>query len=441
MSFIENCRPRNSSLTKFRQLFIVTNFAMLPFVWSTRRCRNSQMHDFNVWEEAIVMTQSETNASCSLLIMVAGAKGAIGSTMAVTAAELSDNAASILTGLTTHTKFRFLGDPADVTVAGWDRDSRSLVDAISDHKVLPEPLWQRHVQALGRVSIKKAPAETASLAEQVAAIKTDIEAFKEKYPKAKPVLVNLLPAACDIALELLPESLDALLATSEGAIPDLAYVLAALLADVPVVNFTPNTVELPAVCQAASLRGVPLAGRDGKTGQTYFKVVLASALKARGLYVDGWYSLNILGNADGKNLMDPDRACGKLQNKTNLLDDILGYQVGETYGEASHKVHIDYYPPRGDAKEAWDVIDFRGIFGLPMSLRLDLQGRDSILAAPMAMDLARWAAALKQAGIGGPIADLGFFFKKPVGEAPPLTFQEQVSALDRLERRIMEHVS
>jgi len=288
------------------------------------------------------------------------------------------------------------------------------------------------------VPIRPAPDRSAALADQVTAIKADIQDFTARWPAARPVLVNLLPAACDMDQGHFPDSLDALLASSEATIPDLAYVLAALLSDVPVVNFTPNTVEWPILCEEAKRRGLPLAGRDGKTGQTYFKVVLASALQARGLYVDGWYSLNILGNADGKNLMDPDNACGKLRNKTNLLDDILGYPVGEAYGEPSHKVHIDYYPPRGDAKEAWDVIDFKGIFGLPMSLRLDLQGRDSILAAPMAIDLARWVAALKEAGMGGPIADLAFYFKKAAGENPPLTFQDQMAALNRLEQQIQE---
>ena len=167
----------------------------------------------------------------------------------------------------------------------------------------------------------------------------------------------------------------------------------------PVVNFTPNEIEIPSLLHEAEERGVPLAGRDGKTGQTYLKVVLASALKARKLYVDGWYSLNILGNADGKNLMEPGKAEGKLINKTEILDEILGYSVGEKRSQtASHKVHIDYYPPRGDAKEAWDVIDFMGLFGLPMSLRLNLQGRDSILAAPLVLDLARWMAVLQRSG-------------------------------------------
>jgi myo-inositol-1-phosphate synthase len=156
-------------------------------------------------------------------------------------------------------------------------------------------------------------------------------------------------------------------------------------------------------------------------------------LKARNLIVDGWYSLNILGNADGANLMDPQRAAGKLSHKTKLLDEILGYRVGERYGVPAHKVHIDYYPPRGDAKEAWDAIDFRGMFGLPMSLRVNLQGRDSILAAPLVMDLARWMAILKLAGRRGPVPELAFYFKRTLGDHPPLTFEDQLATLRRLE--------
>ncbi|HSO19368.1 MAG TPA: inositol-3-phosphate synthase, partial [Desulfosarcina sp.] len=281
------------------------------------------------------------------------------------------------------------------------------------------------------------PDPSSPLTDQVERLRADIRSCRKRFPQARPVLVNLLPAACDPVDPERYAGMDQLLGDSKGGLlPDLAYVAAALDAGVPVVNFTPNTVELPAIRDLAQARGVPLAGRDGKTGQTYFKVVLASALKARGLYVDGWYSLNILGNADGLNLMDPERACGKLNNKTRLLDDILGYPVGQRYGRSTHKVHIDYYPPRGDAKEAWDVVDITGIFGMSMSLRLNLQGRDSILAAPMALDLARWAAALHCAGIAGPIADLGFYFKKPVGDNPPLTFEDQLAALARLESRI-----
>jgi myo-inositol-1-phosphate synthase len=221
----------------------------------------------------------------------------------------------------------------------------------------------------------------------------------------------------------------------------MAYVLAAIKSGVPVVNFTPNWVEIPAVLNEAVKNGLPVAGRDGKTGQTYLKVVLASALKARNLLVDGWYSLNILGNADGANLMDPERAAGKLKNKTDLLNDILEYEVGQQYEGPGHKVHIDYFPPRGDAKEAWDAIDFKGLFGLPMSLRLNLLARDSILAAPLVLDLARWAATLQMAGLSGPIPELAFYFKKAVGDSPPLTYQDQITSLALLSNACQEKIA
>jgi myo-inositol-1-phosphate synthase len=274
----------------------------------------------------------------------------------------------------------------------------------------------------------------------VAHLTLDIQNLKKHHPDAAPVLINLLPA-CDLMNLEQVTSLSRLYSDVDPSLfPDLAYVLAAVLSEVPVVNFTPNHLEVPVIVQEAVARGVPMAGYDGKTGQTYLKVALASALKARSFYVDGWYSLNILGNADGKNLMDPERAAGKVANKTDLLDDILGYPVGDRYDTPSHKVHIDYYPPRGDAKEAWDVIDFQGMFGLSMSIRLNFQGRDSVLAAPLVLDLARWMAVLKTAGRAGPVPELAFYFKKPLGENPPLSFQDQILSLEALEKECDDKV-
>jgi myo-inositol-1-phosphate synthase len=369
-------------------------------------------------------------------MMVAGAKGAIGTTMAAACAELQRRPDAVASSLTTAGKFARLGGLERIRMVGWDSASENVTERIRRHGVLPEASYHPHLDLLSQMDLRSAPGERAHLSAQVHQIRQDMRDFMTACPKALPVMINLLPAACDVGEYLHAETLEALLDTRETLLPDMGYVLAALAEEIPIVNFSPNAVELPAICREAERSGVPLAGRDGKTGQTYLKVVLASALKARSLYVDGWYSLNILGNADGRNLMDPERACGKLQNKTRLLDDILGYKVGEGYDAASHIVRIDYYPPRGDAKEAWDVIDFKGVFGMPMTLRLNLQGRDSILAAPMAIDLARWAAAAKKARIGGPIADLGFYFKKPMGADAALTFQDQLAALDRLEKRI-----
>ncbi len=377
-----------------------------------------------------------------LLLLVAGLKGAIGTTLAAAVAAMQENPSLVLSGLTTAEKFVFLGGCPSVAMSGWDLATDDITGAIARHGVLPEGTWRPYESRLAQIADFDAPAAALSIAGQVKQLQTDIRRCRERCPDARPVMVNLLPAACDISDPARFTTVDHLLdQPAAGILPDLAYTIAAIEAGIPVVNFTPNTVELPAICGLAVANGVPLAGRDGKTGQTYFKVVLASALKARGLYVDGWYSLNILGNADGLNLMDPDHACGKLSNKTNLLDDLLGYSVGERYGRSTHKVHIDYYPPRGDAKEAWDVIDVRGIFGMPMSLRLNLQGRDSILAAPMVMDLARWAAALKIAGFAGPVPDLGFYFKKPVGDHAPLTFEGQLAALESLESRIESRIA
>lgn len=377
-----------------------------------------------------------------LLLLVAGAKGAIGSTLAASVAAMKNDPQLILTGLTTAGRFAFMGDVPSVAMAGWDRSEETISDAISRHGVLPEGVWRPHIDRLSEMTVFTAPAAKGSIGDHAKWIGEDIGRCRDRFPESRPVLINLLPAACDVAEPDRYPDLKTLMAeNAEAVLPDLAYVAAALDAGIPVVNFTPNSVELPVICNLAGEKTIPIAGRDGKTGQTYFKVVLASALKARGLYVDGWYSLNILGNADGLNLMDPDNACGKLNNKTRLLDDILGYPVGERHGQPTHKVHIDYYPPRGDAKEAWDVIDITGIFGLPMSLRLNLQGRDSILAAPMALDLARWMAALQTAGIGGPVPGLGFYFKKPVGDNAPRTFEEQLTALNRLETRIEARVN
>jgi myo-inositol-1-phosphate synthase len=302
--------------------------------------------------------------------------------------------------------------------------------------VLPPHIVKRHIAALDDIPVFTAPAGPG-LDRQVENLEADIEAFKSQFPASLPVLVNLLPAAPGIDPDLATNLAALNQCGTPEKLPDLAYVLAAIRSNVPVINFTPNNVELDPVVALAEEAGVPLVGRDGKTGQTYFKVVLASALKARSLYVDGWYSMNILGNADGANLMVPERAAGKLANKTNLLDEVLDYQVGERYGQPTHKVHIDYYPPRGDAKEAWDVIDVLGMFDLPMSLRLDLQGRDSILAAPMAIDLARWMFMLQLAGRRGLVPELAFFFKHPLGPNASRTFQDQLAALDQLEAEII----
>jgi myo-inositol-1-phosphate synthase len=371
-----------------------------------------------------------------LMILIAGAKGAVASTVAVAASVVNDCPELIVPYLTTAYNLPALGNPNNILTAGWDSENGTLIDAIGHHEVLSQQIWNPYQAKLLQIPIKPAPDKTSSIETQVEMISKDISHFKSLNPDALPVLVNLLPAASNSFLDDIKDIHDLYNNVNAERLPDLAYVLAAIFSGVPVVNFTPNSVELPVICEEAKKRGVPICGRDGKTGQTYLKVAMASALKARSLKVDGWYSLNILGNDDGKNLMNPDCASGKLANKTELLDDILGYTVGEKYGISTHKVVIDYYPPRGDAKEAWDVIDFKGLFGLPMSIRINFLCRDSILAAPLVIDLARWMAAISLTDRKGPISELGFYFKKPIGENPPVTFEQQIIALEKLENEL-----
>jgi len=371
-----------------------------------------------------------------ILLLLAGAKGAVGSTVAVAVAALRSSPERVLPGLTTGSILPQLGPVGELELAGWDVSPSSLMQSLARHRVLPADLWGPHEGLLGQFEIRDAPPETLGLEERVERLLGDIEALRRRHPHHCPVLVNLLPACGQVDLGRFERLEDLYHGAGLSAVPDLAYSMAAVLSAVPVVNFTSNPIEAPAIVREAELRGVPMAGRDGKTGETYFKVVLASALRARNLKVDGWYSLNILGNEDGRNLADPHRARGKLANKTEVLKGVLGYEVGEGWDAPSHKVHIDYYPPRGDAKEAWDVVDFTGLFGMPMSLRVNLMARDSVLAAPLVIDLARWVAALKQAGRGGLVPELAFYFKRPLGKDPPLRFQDQLSALEALERAL-----
>lgn len=367
-----------------------------------------------------------------ILLLVAGAKGAVGTTVATMIAALRKDLDQVLPWLTTGNMLPCPGPLSAITFSGWDSQNRSLLEAVAGHGVLPEEIWRPHEEALGNMQILQAP--KGSLQEQTQELMRQLKDLAATHPNHKPVVVDLLPAAPKVSWPSV-RSLEELLRTEGAGLPvDLAYAAAAVRCKVPFVNFTSNEVEHPVLVEEAETSGVPMAGRDGKTGQTFLKVVLASALRARKLRVDGWYSLNILGNEDGRNLSDPSRAAGKLANKTQVLEEVLGYPVGERYEAPCHGVHIAYYPPRGDTKEAWDVVDFSGVFGLPMSLRLNLMARDSVLAAPLVVDLARWMVLLHISGRSGLVSQLAFYFKRPLGEAAPRTFQEQVAALQALER-------
>jgi myo-inositol-1-phosphate synthase len=198
--------------------------------------------------------------------------------------------------------------------------------------------------------------------------------------------------------------------------PSMIYAYAAIASGVPYANGAPNlSVDVPALQEMAKARGVPIAGKDFKTGQTLMKTIIAPGLKARMLGLQGWFSTNILGNRDGEVLDDPGSFRSKEVSKASVLDAILQSELyPELYGNYFHKVRIEYYPPRGDAKEGWDNIDIVGWLGQPMQIKIDFLCRDSILAAPVVLDLLLFLDLAGRAGLSGIQEWLSFYFKSPL---------------------------
>jgi myo-inositol-1-phosphate synthase len=191
----------------------------------------------------------------------------------------------------------------------------------------------------------------------------------------------------------------------------MLYAYAAISERIPYGNFTPSvSSDIPALIEFAEKQQVPIAGKDGKTGQTMIKTALAPAFKTRALKVEGWYSTNILGNRDGLALSDEASLASKIKTKSSVLDDILGYTVKD------HIVDIRYYRPRGDDKEAWDNIDFRGFLGQPMQIKINFLCKDSILAAPLAIEIARLLDLAKHRNSSGIQEQLSVFFKLPMSK-------------------------
>jgi myo-inositol-1-phosphate synthase len=205
--------------------------------------------------------------------------------------------------------------------------------------------------------------------------------------------------------------------------PDIApsqmYAYAALKLKVPFANGAPNlTPDVPALLELAKLNGVPICGKDFKTGQTYMKTLLAPGFKARMLGVKGWFSTNILGNRDGEVLEDPGSFKTKEETKLSVLEQILQPALyPQLYGDMYHAVRINYYPPRGDSKEGWDNIDIFGWLGYPMQIKIDFLCRDSILAAPLVLDLVLFLDLAQRAGMKGIQEWLSFYFKGPMTAA------------------------
>jgi myo-inositol-1-phosphate synthase len=208
----------------------------------------------------------------------------------------------------------------------------------------------------------------------------------------------------------------AMAANDPAIAPSMIYAWAALKEGVPYANGAPNlTVDVPALQELAKKQGVAIAGKDFKTGQTLLKTALAPMLKARMLGLEGWFSTNILGNRDGEVLDDPGSFKTKEVSKLSVLEHILQPKLyPDLYGKFHHKVQIHYYPPRGDNKEGWDNVDIVGWLGYPMQIKVNFLCRDSILAAPVVLDIALFLDLAQRAGMSGIQEWLSFYFKSPM---------------------------
>ncbi|NQY56506.1 MAG: inositol-3-phosphate synthase [Ilumatobacteraceae bacterium] len=301
----------------------------------------------------------------------------------------------------------------DLTAISSDLEGIVPMDAVFD---------QRWVSKLDGVRVKDVPNKW----DQAMALIDDIASFKEANGCDRLVMVwcgsteaYQEPSPVHASVTAFEQGLRD---NDENISPSQIYAYAALQSDVPFANGAPNlSVDLDCMIELSKSRGVPIAGKDFKTGQTLMKTLLAPGFKARMLGMRGWYSTNILGNRDGEVLDDPENFKSKEVSKLGVLDTILQPEVyPDLYGEIDHVVRINYYPPRGDNKEGWDNIDIFGWLGYPMQIKVDFLCRDSILAAPIVLDLALFMDLAARAGESGVQEWLSFYLKAPqaAGEAP-----------------------
>jgi myo-inositol-1-phosphate synthase len=327
----------------------------------------------------------------------------------------------------------------DIVFGGWDIFEDNSYEAAKTAGVLESTLldqikpeleeirpWpavfdRRYVKRLDGPNVKKG-ANKRELADQV---RDDIQRFKTTHRLDRLVMIwcgstevflTETPAHASVA------SLEKALAENDPAIPSsMVYAYAAIKEGIPYANAAPNlSADVPALLELATQSGAPVAGKDLKTGQTWMKTVVAPGLKARLLGVEGWYSTNILGNRDGEVLDDPESFKTKEESKKSVLDYILQPNLyPDLYQKLCHVVRINYYPPRGDNKEGWDNIDLFGWLGYPMQLKINFLCRDSILAAPIVLDVALLLDLAKRTSMAGIQEWLSFYFKSPM-HAPGL---------------------
>ncbi|MDT5271086.1 MAG: myo-inositol-phosphate synthase [Acidobacteriota bacterium] len=327
-----------------------------------------------------------------------------------------------------------LADLKDIVFGAWDIFPDSAYEAALTAGVLEKELLaqiktplqkikpmkavfdQYYVKRLNGTNVKEG-ANKFELAEQLI---EDMAEFKRRNKCSRLVIVWAASTEIFLKTHAVHKTLksfeQAMRDNHKAIAPSMVYAYAALKSGVPFANGAPNlTVDVPALMELANTNGVPICGKDFKTGQTLMKTILAPGLKSRMLGLHGWYSTNILGNRDGEVLDDPESFKTKEESKLSVLEYILQPDVyPQLYKDFSHVVRINYYPPRGDNKEGWDSIDIFGWLGYPMQIKIDFLCRDSILAAPIVLDLALFLDLAQRCGMKGTQEWLSFYFKSPM---------------------------
>src|SRR6476659_9902374 len=327
-----------------------------------------------------------------------------------------------------------LADLKDLVFGAWDIFPDSAYDAALNDGVLEKELLAQLKEPLRKIKPMKAVFDQ-SYVKRLSG--TNVKTGKTKFDLAQQLIdeiaewrkknkcsrvVMIWAASTEIFLKQHPvhktlDSFEKAMKENHKAIaPSMIYAYAALKSGLPFANGAPNlTVDIPALMTLADKNKLAICGKDFKTGQTLMKTIIAPGLKARMLGLQGWFSTNILGNRDGEVLDDPGSFRSKEVSKASVLDAILQPELyPELYGDYFHKVRIEYYPPRGDAKEGWDNIDIVGWLGQPMQIKIDFLCRDSILAAPVVLDLLLFLDLAARAGLSGIQEWLSFYFKSPM---------------------------
>ena len=325
-----------------------------------------------------------------------------------------------------------IADLNDIVFGGWDVYTDNVYESAVNAKVLELGLLNSVKAELESIVPMKAAfdqnyaknltathVKEGTRYELAQAVMKDIEDFKAKNGCDRVVVIWCGSTEIYYEVSEIHETLanfeQALIDDDKLISPSMIYAYAALKLGVPYVNGAPNlTVDTPALIELAKLTETPIAGKDFKTGQTLMKTILAPGLAARSLGVSGWFSTNILGNRDGLVLDDPDNFKTKEVSKLGVLEDILKPEDNpELYGDLYHKIRINYYPPHGDNKESWDNIDIFGWLGYKMQIKINFLCRDSILAAPIALDLALFIDLAKRANMSGIQEWLSFYLNSP----------------------------